>query len=311
MAIGIDVGNGYTKFCNKKFASRVKIGTINKFGRRKNEIHNVEYEGVNYIVGDGSIFTGDNRYFTKEYEICLLTAIALGCGKDFPKESIVVGLPEKKQTLLGNELETHLKEIGQKQITVDGTKYTIRIEDAIVFIEGAYPILESIEDNVIVIDNGAGTINVSQWEDLSILNSQTYNEAIYKMYADISGYLNDTKGSEFKPIDVQKFFNDTTTIINQEEVDISDTRKIITSHIREIASYIKNDFEYKSAKSIFLIGGAGADTITYWQEEFPNIKLIKDAQFINSRIYDAIAKDNFGEDEKYENKKQVSTVQPK
>ncbi len=301
MAIGIDVGNGYTKFGNQKFASRVKVGEINKFGKKKSEIHNVEYEGMNYIVGQGAIFTGDDRYFTKEYEICLLTAIALYCKKDFPKESIVVGLPEKKQKLLGDKLEDYLKSLGQKQITVDGKKYTVRINDALVFIEGAYPILEGIEDNVIVIDNGAGTINVSQWEDLSILNAQTYNEAMYKMYAEIAGYLNLNKGTDYNPMDVQKFFNDETITVDQKEVDITDARAIIASHIKEIASYIRNDFDYKSAKKIYLIGGGGADTQTYWQDEF-EIKLIDDAQFINVKVYDAIAKDNFEEVEENEDK---------
>lgn len=302
MAIGIDVGNGYTKFGNEKFASRVKVGEINKFGKKKSELHNVEYEGIHYIVGQGAIFTGDNRYFTKEYEICLLTAIALYCKKDFPKESIVVGLPEKKQKLLGSKIEEYLKSLGQKQIIVDDKKYTIRIENVIAFIEGAYPILEEIEDNVIVIDNGAGTINVSQWEDLSILNSQMYNESMYKMYADIAGYLNSNKGTDYKPMDVQKFFNDETIIIDQKEVDITDTRAIIKSYIKEIASYIRNDFDYKSAKKIYLMGGGGADTITYWQDEL-KISFVDNPQFINAKIYDAIAKDNFKEVEENEDKK--------
>ncbi|HBJ1682490.1 ParM/StbA family protein [Clostridium botulinum] len=298
MAKGIDIGNGYVKFDDKKFATRIKVGEKIGFGKQKKEIHYVEYEGVKYIVGKGSIFTGDNRYFSKEYEICLLTALALSNkDEDFIEEDIVVGLPEKKFKLTAPKLTEHLKQIGQKQIIVDGKEYTIRINDALVFIECAYPLLEGIEDNVIVIDNGAGTINVTQWEDLSIINSATYSEAMYKMYGAISSYLNTNKNAEFKPIDIEKILNKKTTVINQEEVDITDIRPIIKNHITDIASYIKNEFDYKDAKNIYLMGGGGADTINYWKDAFDGkIDLVPNSQFINSKIYDSIAAEEFGDD---------------
>ncbi|HDK7180788.1 TPA: ParM/StbA family protein [Clostridium botulinum] len=297
MAKGIDIGNGYVKFDDKKFATRVKVGEKIGFGKQKKEVHYVEYEGVKYIVGKGSIFTGDDRYFSKEYEICLLTAIALSNkDEDFIEENIVVGLPEKKFKLISPKLTKHLKEIGQKQIIVDDKKYTIRINDALVFIECAYPLLEGIEDNVMIIDNGAGTVNVTQWEDLSIINSATYGEAMYKMYGAISSYLNTNKGSDFKPMDIEKILNKKTTTINQEEVDITDIRPIIQNHIKEIASYIKNDFDYKNAKRICLIGGGGSDTINYWENEFSKIELVDNSQFINCQIYDSIAAEEFGDD---------------
>ncbi|RXI70525.1 ParM/StbA family protein, partial [Clostridium tetani] len=258
MAIGIDIGNGYTKFGEEKFASRVKVGEKISFGNHKKEVHYVEYEGVNYIVGKGSIFTGDDRYFSKEYIICLLTALALSNkNEDFIEEDIVVGLPERKYKLLGDKVKDYLCKIGQKQIIVDGKEYTIRINDVIVFIESAYPILKSIEDNVLIIDNGAGTINVTQWEDLSIINSATYSEAMYAMYANVSSYLNNTKGSDFKPVDIEKILNKKTVTIDQDEVNIEDIRPIVSSHIKEIASFIKNEFKYKDAKNIYLIGGGG------------------------------------------------------
>ncbi|KZL88732.1 ParM/StbA family protein [Clostridium magnum] len=298
MARGIDIGNGYVKFQGKKFASRTKIGEKTAFGKQKKEIHYVTYDGVNYVVGEGAIFTGDDRYFSNQYTVCLLTALALGSGnEDFIEESVVVGLPERKYKLIGEKLKKHITSLGQKQISVDGKEYTIRIKDALVFIESAYPILKEIEYNVIVIDNGAGTINVTQWEDLSIINSATYNEAMYKMYAEIASYLNTNKGADFKPTDIEKIFNKKTTIINQEETDITDIRPIISNHIGEIASYIKNDFKYKDAKAIYLIGGGGADAINYWKNDFPKIKLVENNQFINSEVYDAIAKEEFGDED--------------
>lgn len=300
MKKGIDVGNGYTKYDeNLKFASRVKVGKKPQFGKSKKEVHYINYDGTDYIVGEGGIFTGDDRYFSKEYEICLLTAIALSNPKeDFIEASIVIGLPETKHDLISDSLKKHILGYKQKQIVVNDNSYTIRIKDVIVFLEGAYPILTADERNVIVIDNGAGTINVSQWEDLSHLNGTTYKESMYKMYAEISTYLNTNKGTEYKPTDIEKIFNKKTITVSQKEVDITDIRPIISSNIKDIASYIKNFLSPKDAEKIFLIGGGGADTINYWQEEFKAngesiIELVEDNQYINQKVYQMIANEEF------------------
>ena len=294
---GIDVGNGYTKFDKRKFASRVKIGEKINFGKQKSEVHYISYEGTSYIIGEGSIFTGDSRYFTKEYELCLLTALALSAEKENLKgvieADIVIGLPEKKHKLISEKLEQHLKKLGLKTILVDEKEYRIKISEVIVFIEGAYPIKTEEEENILVIDNGAGTINVTQWEELSIINSAIYNESMYKMYADIASYLNSNKGADFKPTDIEKMLNKSTTIINQEEVDITDIRPIITNHIKEIASYIRNDFKVKDAAKIYIIGGGGYDTFAYWEKEFPKIQIVENSQSVNSEIYNAIAESEF------------------
>lgn len=300
MKKGIDIGNGYTKFGDEaKFASRVKVGEKPKFGKQKKDVHYVSYEGIDYVVGEGSIFTGDDRYFSKEYELCLLTAIALSNPKeDFIEAKLVIGLPETKHNLISESLKKHILGFKQKQLTVNDVKYTIRIDNVIVFLEGAYPILKEDERNVIIIDNGAGTINVSQWSELAHLDGTTYKESMYKMYAEIAKYLNTNEGTEYKPTDIEKIFNKKTITVNQKEVDISYIRTIIANNIKDIASYIKNDFAVKDAEKIFLIGGGGADTINYWQEEFkvngdPIIELVEDNQFINQKVYQMIANEEF------------------
>ncbi|KEI18298.1 MULTISPECIES: ParM/StbA family protein [Clostridium] len=298
MNIGIDVGNGYTKLPVGKFASRVKIGERVGFGKHKKEVHYVKYNDINYIIGQGAPFTGDERYFSEYYKVCLLTSIALSeNNEDFIDANVVVGVPEKKYKLIGDKLKKHIIGYGQQQITVNDKEYTIRITDCIVFIEAAYPILTEDESNVIVIDNGAGTINVTQWEELSILNSATYNESMYKMYADISSYLNLNKGSDYKPTDIEKLLNKKTAIINNVETDITDIRPIVENHITEIASFIKNDFKVKNASKIYLIGGGGADTINYWKKHFPVIELVPESQSINQKVYQTVADNEFGEDD--------------
>jgi plasmid segregation protein ParM len=295
---GVDLGNGYVKFDSKKFASRVKVGEAYKFGKQKKDVYEVSYEGVTYTVGEGSIFTGENRYYSKEYKLCLLTAIALSYpNEDFIEVSICVGLPEKKHKIHGEKLTKHIKDLGQQQIRVNEKDYVIRINDAIVFIEAAYPILAEEEGKVVVIDQGAGTVNVTQWEDLSIVHSSTYTDSMYKMYADIANYLNSNKGSDFKPTDIEKLLNKKSTTIGGKETDITDIRPIIQNYITEISSFINNDFDVNTAEKLYLMGGGGMDLISYWQKQYPNIELVPDGQTINSKVYEMVAKKEFGEDE--------------
>lgn len=297
MNLGIDVGNGYTKYVGGKFASRIKIGEKVGFGKQKKDVHSVKYKGINYLVGQGAPFTGDERYFDEYYKICLLTGIALSAGKeDFIEANVVVGIPEKKYKLFSKKLKDSILKYNQEQITVDDKEYTIRIKDCIVFIEAAYPILIEDEDNVITIDNGAGTINVTQWEGLAILNSATYNDSMYKMYSDIANYLNDNKGSEYLPTDIESILNKKTAIINNIETDITDIRPIVENHITNIGSFITNAFKIKEAVRIYLVGGGGADTINYWKKQFPKIQLVTDSQCINQKVYQSVANAEFGEE---------------
>jgi plasmid segregation protein ParM len=202
----------------------------------------------------------------------------------------------KKHKLIGKQLDKHIKAFKQEQIIVDDKKYTIRIKDVIVFIEGAYPILTEEESKAIVIDMGAGTINVSEWQDMSIENSATYTESMYKMYEEISDYLNENKGSDFKPVDIEKILNKKYTTIKGKETDISDIRPIIKNYITEIASYIVNGFDVSGSQKIYLLGGGGMDTLTYWQEKFTDIQLVDKGQYINSEIYDKVAQGEFESD---------------
>lgn len=42
MKKGADVGNGYTKFDNRKFASRVRLGKLANFGNKKKDVYAVK-----------------------------------------------------------------------------------------------------------------------------------------------------------------------------------------------------------------------------------------------------------------------------
>lgn len=289
MYFGGDIGHGYVKTIKTMFPSKVKVGKNLGFGKKKKDTYEVELGGQVYTVGDGALFTGDNRYFTIEYKVALLTAIALNNPEeDFIDTVVVIGTPITRHNRLASKIAEHYTGM-QETMVIEGREVTIRINDLHVFIEGAYPVLTGEDGRVITIDMGAGTINVTEFVDGSPEKYTTYPDAMYKMYEEIATYLNVTKGGDFKPTDIEPILNRKTISINQEKVDITDIRPIIASHIGEMASLISNTFSVGRADSIYLIGGGSMDTYNYWKKVMPTAILVEDSQNINCRVFNMMA----------------------
>lgn len=290
MYFGGDIGHGYVKTVNVMFPSKVKVGKNLGFGKKKKDTYEVEVGGQVYTVGDGALFTGDNRYFTIEYKVALLTAIALNSPEeDFIDTIVMIGTPITRHHRLASKISEYYTGM-QETIVVDGREVTVRINDLHVFIEGAYPLLTGEEGRVITIDMGAGTINVTEFVDGSPEKYTTYPDAMYKMYEEVATYLNVTKGGDFKPTDIEPILNRKTISINQEKVDITDIRPIIASHIGEMVSLISNTFSVGRADSIYLMGGGAMDTYNYWKKLLPTAELVEDSQNINCKVFNGMAK---------------------
>lgn len=285
-----DIGHGYVKTSQFVFPSKVKVGSNLAFGKKKKNTYEVTLNGQNYTVGDGSLFTGENRYFTTEYKVALLTSIALNNPEeDFIDTLVVIGTPITRHHRVAKKIADHYNGM-QETFTVEGREVTVRINNLVVFIEGAYPIYTEEEGRIITIDMGAGTINVTEFLDGSPEKYTTYPEAMYKMYEEIATYLNVTKGGDFKPTDIEPILNKKSITINQEKVDITDIRPIIASHIDGMASLISNTFSIGRADKIYCIGGGSMDTWNYWKKPFPTATLVEDSQKINLKVYDAVAR---------------------
>ena len=290
--VGVDVGNAYTKTGKVRFSTKVRIGEkLNGVGKSKKDVHSVVFNGENYVVGEGSIFTTEERYFSTQYSICLLTAIALRFPEqDFIDVTVCVGLPFKRHKHYAARLAATYNG-KQFNIEVNSKEYTIRINAMEVFVEGALPILTENTGKVITIDVGGETTDVTQFNNLEIEAFDTYPTAMNSIYADVCDYLSNNDKGDFLPYEVEKFFNKTKIRVDQKEVDISGIRNVIQQSITELASIIKNKFDIQNADEIIIIGGGGMDTYTYWKNEFKTATLQEDSQFINSLIYEQVAKE--------------------
>ncbi|EOU1689710.1 ParM/StbA family protein [Clostridium perfringens] len=290
MKIGIDLGNGYVKFKDKKFASRVKVGRLATFGERRSDVFEVVYDGVYYTVGEGQVFTTDERYFTDDYKICLLTAIAESTNEDVIEAEICVGMPVS--SFMSNkraEVEKYLNSLGIQKIILNGVEKIINIKKAIVFVEGAYVIESKDKENVITIDIGAGTVNIIQWENQVPVEFDTKYKSFYNLYSKIAKHLKDTNRGVVSPAYIEENLGADSIIINQTNVDIKDTHKIIEKHIIELASEINGYFNVSQASKIQILGGGAFPTFKYWKNIYKDgCELIADSQFVNSKIYEKV-----------------------
>lgn len=288
MKFGIDLGNGYVKCNDTIFASKLSVGRLATFGKKREDVFEVTYDGTIYTVGEGQVFTTDDRYFTEDYRVCLLTAIALNAKEeDVIDAEICVGLPITKfMSETRNNVQDHLNKLGVQKITVDGKEYIINIKKAVVFVEGAYVVESKDTSNVITVDIGAGTVNIIQWENQVPVKFDTKNRSFYNLYTKISKHIKDTNRGDVTTDYIEKNFCADEIIIDQKLVDIRDTHKIIEKHIRELASQMNNYFDISLATKIQFLGGGALPTFKYWKSIYGNgVELIDQSQFINSKIF--------------------------
>lgn len=290
MNIGIDLGNGYVKFKGKKFASKVKMGRLANFGKKKEDVYQVKYHDAEYVVGEGEFFVTDDRYFTNDYKVCLLTAIALSSDESVIDANICIGLPVMKfMSDIKEKVESYLKNnLNVERITVQGVQKIINIKSITVFVEGALIVKTKDQGNVITIDIGAGTVNIIQWENQVPVQFDTKNKSFYNLYSKISKYLKDTNRGDVSTEYIEKTLGEDEITINQKKVNIKDTHIIIEKHVRELASEITTAFDLSRASKVLLMGGGALPTYKYFKNIIPSIDLIDNSQFINSEIYEKV-----------------------
>lgn len=293
---GFDIGNAYANFNGMRFATRVRVGKDLNIGNTKEEVHQVVYNNVNYIVGDalGKAVMGENKYNTDAFKICLLTAIALRGGrKRTIRAKISIGVPMENFERKAEEVAEIIKSWGTEYITVDDNNYKIDIVDFDVFIEGALPVLTEDESNLLAIDIGGGTVNVSEWDEMNLNDFGTIPASITKVYSNIATYLNRTHGGSFTSADVEKLImkNKKTTYINQVETDISEIYKFIEEFVDGVVSSMEESkFKVSQVEKIEIFGGGAISTFEYFKKHFPLANMVEEPQAVNSKILKLVAR---------------------
>ena len=293
---GFDIGNAFVNFADVKFATKVKVGKLLNVGNKRENVHQINYDGVDYIVGDGNAIMGENKYNTDGYKLCLLTAIALRGAKSRKRNiraKVCIGLPIELHERKAEQVREIIESWGTQEIVVNGAKYTIYIVELDIFIEGAVPVLEEDASHHITIDIGGGTIDAIEWKDMSPIKYETIHASITNVYSDIAQYLNINYGGGFEASDVEEIITSgkTETTINHEKVDISPIYRIIEEFVDNVVSRLEaSKFKTGQVEKISIFGGGVYTTHKYFIKHYPKAKMVDDAQFVNSKVFKLVAK---------------------
>lgn len=295
---GIDVGNGYTKYKKGKFASRVDVGTLEEpFG----EVHAVTFRGMDYIVGstNGASILTEDKYFTENYLLLLLTGIALTEGNTSGsiEASVTIGVPATQYKKEKREaIKQHLKGI-QETIIVDGVKYDIYIKEVEVGMEGSLVFKTNSIKKTLVIDIGAGTVNAVLWEGKRKKFEDTINKSFYALLTEMSGILKKKYDFYVEAEKVEEYVGAEVVRIKGELKKVPELNILLSNFVEACAGTIQRNtkFEWESVHSIEIMGGGAECTFQLFKDKyFPHANLVEDGQYINQQVYELISKIKFG-----------------
>ena len=310
--LGVDVGNGFVKTNGKRFASAVVKGKLGSVGERAEGHHQIMMDGKPWIVGRGEKFICEDRYTDPRYKVCLLTAIAMeaksrGITASNLLVDVCVGVPQNLHK--NDELVADLRDtlLGWDQINVQvdnnieggiNANYNIKIRKVIVFVEGALCLLTDDMSKTLTIDLGEGTYNAVLWENGAIVKDDTDMYGAQYIFQTVKEDIEWATGKVVKASEVEDCImrgvyalpiGEEGELVNLE----AEFREAINSAVRNIYTTISKTgkFNFNTIEKIQLLGGTSSFTYEYF-EKIPAFRgktvLVKNAQFINSEIYEAV-----------------------
>lgn len=285
MIIGVDVGYTYTKIATREgteiFRSTVREGSLDI-----NKSITIEYQGQEYTIGEKGVYSVDlNKIQDETFLLCLYTAIAQSMKYNTENINLVTGLPvayySKQKQYLRDSLEG--KDIF---LRYNGRQKVFTICHCLVFPQSAglftlYP--ELFEKDLIVIDIGGMTVDVSYFEGLKLIKYATYPMGMMILYGKIIQAINSEYAVNLELLDAEKVMQGME--IDGHKIDVED---IIRKHTEEILRPIKLEFPYKTTRKAFIGGGA-----TALQKYLPE-PVRKESIFDNARAFYKIGVEKYG-----------------
>lgn len=303
--IAVDVGNRYTKYMIGEDLELAKFPTkimelSDGSSPSGEKVHRISYEGKEYAVGFGRSILGKDRYYTKEYLICLLTGIALSQPRE--ETSIIekttnievvvaIGVPAGIHEYHQEKIKPYLEGIDKQEITVNDQLFNITINKAVIFPEGnlgsVFPRVR--EGHNLILDIGSGTINQSEWIDGKIKKKRTTVDACSQFYKDIIADVQKRKGDCFvKEEQIERVIE---TGIYTETIDKQLIDENLKKYVNNIFDSAQVDPEYP-LDCVFLLGGganmlqdATQDFLMNDKQESTEIVVMENSEYINLMIY--------------------------
>ncbi|WP_275372820.1 ParM/StbA family protein [Clostridium tertium] len=318
MNISLDVGNGNIKGMSGDVKLIMPSTLVEGVSKLDDTTVNIEFEGKHYNMGKVS---GDRKrdyakYNTDYHKVMTLASISLMIEKienennskdknknDIHTINLIAGLPigyylnhnvEYRDILLDYTKEK------PAEITVNGVTRKIKIEKCIVIPQSAVPFGYDVEGTTLVIDIGSGTVDVSYWDERSLIKAESYNIGCLDLYADIAANINkqNTKHN-MEPFLIEKNLIKNpkleTIKIMGGAVNIKDSvNTAIHTFTESIVSKVSLDFSnYTLIDNLYVVGGGALFIDDEIKKTYEFAEVVKNVYF-NAEIYDRIGDEQFG-----------------
>ena len=292
LIMGIDIGYSHTKtvsdYGSDSFRSTVRDGVIDI----NTDSTVITYKGKDLTIGEhGRITVDTNKIEDKNFLPLLFTAILRNTGdlNGIINVNLVTGLPIAWYPKQKDKLRNRLTGL-QDRVEYKGREVDIHIKNCIVFPQSAGLALNNPEDfregkTNLVIDIGGLTVDVSYYEGRRLVEYNSYQLGMLKLYSKLSSVINSEYNIETRNQDIERFIKGGYIIVGEKEESF-DFDYYLNEHVDEIITRIKTDFPYDIVHKKTFVGG-GALTL---KEHLPSHNGIK----CNEILFNAEAFYNVG-----------------
>lgn len=292
--LSIDLGNGYVKgvidgkvfIFRSAFKEGVKDDGISKG-------YNVNFNGVDYVVGDGNQAT--TIIDKKVEDISTLLFILNAANIAFPNENniefeLALGLPAKYYNSYKEKLRKYVNEnLKTTTAKFDGKTKLISIKKVNIGMQAAVysTNVELFEGkSVLVIDVGAGTIDGVLFDDFQ-LDSRvfTFENGMINFWNSLMNNLNaEIPGTKFrKAQDVEKYVKRGYFTFERTKHYINDIRspfhsviqKTLEEYFGEALATIANTYTVDMLDDVVLTGGAASFLKNYFESVLGKCEIIE------------------------------------
>lgn len=296
----LDIGFNTTKVQGdgkpRKFLSTIK--------KRDNDFRQSEYvlkhkDNV-YLVGeiDGRGSCDNDRSQDEVFEVCLLNAVASQI-KDTKETDvrIVTGLPMKNYKKKVNRLKIIEKFVSKNlyNVVLNGKKKNFRISKIVIFPQGAgLDLLDPTltEGDVIVIDIGGGTVDVSIFRNGKWIDGDSKRIGINTLLSTILQRIEREYNVEYQNnFEAEEIIKRKYIIVDDKKVDVSKiVDKALEEKAEEIIETVKSMFPtyWTTSRKVFI--GGGSDLLRDNLKKVLSCTIVKNAEYTNLKIYGEVGR---------------------
>ena len=301
MLISIDIGNGNIKAITD--TQKVIVPATLDHGESilNNELIDVKFNDSSYTIGRiNSPRRRDYAKYTTDYHKIMLMGTIAYLMEDLGTVSVdlVLGLPIEYYKNHYMEYCQLIKSYGTQSIFYKKPR-EIKIENVVVFPQSALTFKDDINGYTLVIDLGEGTLDVSFWDNRTLLKAKSYTLGCTDLYEQLANAINGMDTSyNVEPFLIEKsmIVNPNITSINiiGKSVDITQIKsRVMREFTESIISKISMDFsQYSIIDNIYLAGGGAVYTAPYLKKYYSNLK-VEHNTFFNAEIFYKIGGDTF------------------